>query len=117
MQGQAVLLTGAFKQRMYKQEYEFKITGITVAENVKRTLTKQLQLEVDVRHVQQEMIQFFEKNLQTYPGNASVRFNVVEPKEAIKASLFSNGHGFEMNYEMIDYLEKTPEIEVQVVTA
>ncbi|HZH36956.1 MAG TPA: DNA polymerase III subunit alpha, partial [Flavisolibacter sp.] len=117
MQGQAILLTGSFKQRMYKQEFEFKVSGITVAENVKRTLTKQLQLEVDVRYVQPEMIQFFEQNLKAYPGSSSVRFNLVEPRESIKACLFSNGHGFEMNHEMIEFLEQTPEIDVQVVTA
>ena len=90
--------------------------GITVAENAKRQLTKQLQLEVDVRNVQLDMINFFEKNLKSYPGSTSIRLVVVEPKDALKASLLSNGHGFEMNNEMIEFLEKTPEIDVQVVT-
>jgi DNA polymerase-3 subunit alpha len=67
--------------------------------------------------VQPEMIQFFEQNLKAYPGSSSVRFNLVEPRESIKACLFSNGHGFEMNHEMIEFLEQTPEIDVQVVTA
>jgi DNA polymerase-3 subunit alpha len=115
-QGQAILICGAFKQRMYKPEYEFKVTSISLAENVKRQLTKQLLLEVDVRNVQKEMIEFFEKNLKTFPGNSSVRFQIVEPKNSLKACLQTNGHGFEMNHEMIEFLEKTPEIEVQVVT-
>ncbi len=116
MQGSAVLVCGAFKQRMYKPEYEFRLTGITLAENVKRQLTRQLQLEVDVRNVQTEMIDFFEKNIKSHPGSSSVRFNIVEPKHALKASLQTNGHGFEMNHEMVDFLEHTPEIEVQVLT-
>ena len=116
LQGSAVLLCGRFQQRMYKPEYEFKLTSITLAENVKRQLTKQLQLEVDVRNLQREMIDFFEKNLRSYPGTSSVRFNVVEPKDSLKASLQSNGHGFEMNHEMVEFLEQTPEIEVKVVT-
>jgi DNA polymerase-3 subunit alpha len=117
MQGQAVLICGGFKQRMYKPEYEFKLTSITLAENIKRQLTKQLQLEIDVRNIEDRMVEFFEKNLRTYPGSASVRFSVVEPKNNWKAALQTNGHGFEMNHEMIEFLEKTPEIDVKVVTA
>lgn len=117
MQGSAVLICGGFKQRMYKPEYEFKITSITLAENIKRQLTKQLQLEIDVRNLQDKVIRFFEQNLQANPGSSSVRFTVVEPKNEWKACLQTNGHGFEMNYEMVSFLEQSPEIEVKVLTA
>ncbi|HEV7334287.1 MAG TPA: DNA polymerase III subunit alpha [Flavisolibacter sp.] len=116
LQGSAVLICGGFKQRMYKPEYEFKVTSITLAENIKRQLTKQLQLEIDVRNVEKEMIDFFEKNLRSFPGNSSVRFTVLEPKNNWKAALQTNGHGFEMNHEMIEFLERTPEIDVRVTT-
>jgi DNA polymerase-3 subunit alpha len=114
-QGQAVLICGGFKQRMYKPEHEFKITSITLAENIKRQLTKQLQLELDIRNVESDIIEFFEKNLQAHPGSSSVKITVVEPKRSWKAALHTNGHGFEMNHEMVDFLENKPEIEVRVV--
>ncbi|MBB1284157.1 DNA polymerase III subunit alpha [Flavisolibacter sp. BT320] len=117
LQGSAVLICGGFKQRMYKPEYEFKVTSITLAENIKRQLTKQLQLEVDVRNVEKDMIEFFETNLRSFPGNSSVRITVVEPKNNWKAALQTNGHGFEMNHEMITFLEQKPEIDVRVTTA
>ncbi|HET7898613.1 MAG TPA: OB-fold nucleic acid binding domain-containing protein, partial [Flavisolibacter sp.] len=116
LQGSAVLLCGRFQQRMYKPEYEFKLTSITLAENIKRQLTKQLQLEMDVRNLQDGLIDFFEKNLRANPGSSSVRFTIVEPKNDWKASLQTNGHGFEMNHEMIEFLEQTPEIDIKVVT-
>jgi len=116
MQGQAIYLTGAFKQRWNAGEYEFKVAGITLAENVKRTLTKQLCLEMDVRNIQPEWIEFFEKNLAAFPGPSSVRISIVEPKTDLKAALQTNGHGFEMNSAMASFLEKRPEIEVKVVT-
>jgi DNA polymerase-3 subunit alpha len=115
-QGQAVLIYGGFKQRMYKPEYEFKVSSITLAENIKRQLTKQLQLEIDVRNVENDIIAFFEKNLSTYPGTSSVRFTVVEPKNNWKAALQTNGHGFEMNHELIEFLDGKPEIDVKVIT-
>ena len=116
MQGQAIYITGGFKQRWNKAEFEFKVTGITLAENVKRTLTKQLCLEVDVRNLQPDIIEFLEKNLKAYPGPSSVRISVVEPKTDLKATLQTNGHGFEMNEAMIRFLEKRPEVEVKVAT-
>jgi DNA polymerase-3 subunit alpha len=116
IQGQAIYITGLFKQRWNQGEYEFKVTGITLAENVKRTLTKQICLEMDVRNVETDWINFFEKNLKANPGNATVRFIIMEPKTSLKASLLSNGQGFEVNNEMIHFLEGKPEIEVQVIT-
>jgi DNA polymerase-3 subunit alpha len=116
MQGQAIYLTGAFKQRWNQGEYEFKVTGITLADNVKRTLTKQLCLEVDVRNIQPDVVDFLEKNLAANPGPSSVRISVVEPKTDLKAAMQTNGHGFEMNAAMIQFLEKRPEIEVKVST-
>jgi DNA polymerase-3 subunit alpha len=116
MHGQAVYLTGAFKQRWNKAELEFKISGITLAENIKRTLTKQLCLEIDVRNVEADWIDFFEKNIATFPGPSCIRIIITEPKKDLKAALQTNGHGFEMNTGMISFLEKRPEIEVKVAT-
>ncbi len=116
MQGQAVYLTGCFKQRWNGADYEFKVTGITLAENVKRTLTKQLCLEMDVRNLQPDWIQFLEANLNAFPGPSSVRITIMEPKTDVKAVLQTNGHGYEMNESMIQFLEKRPEIEVKVAT-
>lgn len=117
MQGSALYITGTFRPRFNGTEYEFKVTGITLAENVKRTLTKQLCLEMDVRSVRPEWIQFFETNVKGNPGTAAVKFTVTEPKTALKAALLSNGHGFELNNEMISFLSDKPEIAVQVATA
>ncbi|GAA4754777.1 DNA polymerase III subunit alpha [Flavisolibacter ginsenosidimutans] len=116
LQGSAIYLTGSFKQRWNKAEFEFKITGITLAENVKRSLTKQLCLEMDVRNIQPEWIEFLEKNLKAFPGPSSVRITITEPKTDMKAALQTNGHGFELNTAMIQFLEKRPEIEVKVAT-
>jgi DNA polymerase-3 subunit alpha len=114
MQGSAVLIFGSFKQRMYKPEYEFKLSSIALAENVKRQLTKQIQLEVDVRNVQMDMIDFLEENIRKYPGKSSLRVIVSEPKDNLKASFVTFNTGLEMNDDLINFLQGKPEIEVQV---
>ena len=113
-QGQAILITGSFKQRFNKSEYEFRIATVALAENVKRQLTKQLQLELDVRNIQKETVDFLAENVRKYPGNSSLRVIVSEPKNNLKANLVTLDSGFEMNTDLIHFLETKPEIDVQV---
>jgi hypothetical protein len=50
-------------------------------------------------------------------ANQGLKFNIVEPKSKYRVSLYTLENGFEMNDEMTAYLQSTPELEVQVVTA
>ena len=113
--GSAVYLVGSFKQRFAKSEFEFKVNSISLAENIKRQLTKQLLLEIDARNVEPEFINFLEENIQKYPGKSSLRLIVSEPRHELKASLVSMDKGIEMNDDLIHFLEGRPEIDVQVV--
>jgi DNA polymerase-3 subunit alpha len=115
--GQAIYITGSFKQRFNKSEFEFKLASLALAENIKRQLTKQLQLEVDARHVSKDTIGFLESNIRTYPGKTSLKLVVAEPKNNLKISMVSLDSGFEMNDELIRYLEDKPEIAVVVTGA
>jgi DNA polymerase III subunit alpha len=113
-QGQAIFITGSFKQRFSKSEYEFRMTSVALAENVKRQLTKQLQLEMDVRNIQKDTVDFLSENIRKYPGNSSLRVIISEPKNNLKANLVTLDSGFEMNTDLIHFLETKPEIDVQV---
>jgi DNA polymerase III subunit alpha len=113
-QGQAIFITGAFKQRFAKSEYEFRMASVALAENVKRQLTKQLQLELDVRNIQKDTVDFLADNIRKYPGNSSLRVIISEPKNNLKANLVTLDSGFEMNTDLIHFLENKPEIDVQV---
>ncbi len=115
-QGQAVMIVGSFKQRFNKSEYEFKVQTVALAENVKRQLTKQLQLEVDVRNLQKDTIDFLSDNLKRFPGKSAVRIIVSEPKNHLVANLVTMEAGVEMNNDLIGFLDERPEIDVQVTT-
>jgi DNA polymerase-3 subunit alpha len=73
-------------------------------------------MEVEARFVNQALVQFLEGNVKKYPGKSGLKFNIIESKSHNRISLFTMGNGFEMNDEMSAFLEKTPELEVQVVT-
>jgi DNA polymerase-3 subunit alpha len=114
--GKNVFITGGFRQRFNKAEFEFRIEKMMLLESIKPILTKQVVMDVEARYISPEMVQFMETNVKKYPGKTGLKFNIVESKTQARVSLFSMGTGFEMNDELSAFLEKTPELEVQVVT-
>ncbi|HLZ86226.1 MAG TPA: DNA polymerase III subunit alpha [Puia sp.] len=114
--GKNLFMTGSFKARFNTAQFEFKIDRMMLLESIKPILTKQVIMDVEARFVNEELVQFLEKNVKKYPGKSGLKFNIVESKTHARASLFTMGNGFEMNDEMSAFLEKTPEVEVQVVT-
>jgi DNA polymerase-3 subunit alpha len=115
--GRTVFLTGYFKQRYNRPEYEFKVSGVSLAETLKKNLTKQVHIEIHPKEVTQEMLGFVEKNMKDHPGKAGLKITLAEPKNNLKISLLTKEHGFEMNDEMAEYLEARPEFEVQVTSS
>jgi DNA polymerase-3 subunit alpha len=113
--GMAVLICGSFRQRMYRNEMEFKVTSVLLAENIKRQLTKQVQLDIPARHIEPPVIDFLEANMQQYPGKAAMKVVVSEPKNNLKVSLTTLSTGIEKNHELVTFLEDKPQSDVQIV--
>ena len=55
-----------------------------------------------------------EKNIKDNPGKSSFKFNFIEPKEQLVASLLTFDKGFSINDELVAYLDQNPELQVQV---
>jgi len=90
---------------------------VSMAETLKRNLTKQVHIEVHPKDVTNDVVSFIEKNVKDHPGKATLKFTFSEPKNNLKISLLTMDNGFEMNDEMTEFLENKPEFEVQVTTA
>jgi DNA polymerase III subunit alpha len=114
--GKNIFINGFFRARYNRAEFEFKVERIILLESIKPLLTKQLVIDLDARHLNENMLKFLEKNIKKHPGKASVKFNIQESKTNAKISLFSHENGFEMNDEMAAFLQDCPEFEVQIVS-
>ncbi len=114
-QGSALFITGVFRQRFNTPDYEFRVVSISMAENVKQQLTRQLILDLHPKDVSQDLISFIEKNMKNFPGQSSLKINLTEPKNNLKISLISLDNGFGMNEEMVEFLEANPQLDIQVV--
>jgi DNA polymerase-3 subunit alpha len=115
--GKNLFLTGTFRQRFNKSEYEFKVDKITMLENIKQQLTKQLVLELEARLVNEELLTFLQENVKKHPGKSALKLNITETRMNARISLFTRENGFEMNDELAAWLYENGDISVQVLTA
>lgn len=115
--GKNLYLTGTFKLRFNKTEYEFKVERITMLENIKQQLTKQVILDLEAFQVNEQLLTFIHQNVKKHPGKMGLKFNISEPRMNAKVCLFSRESGFEMNDEMAAWLHENGDIGVQVLTA
>ncbi|MBI1344202.1 MAG: DNA polymerase III subunit alpha [Terrimonas sp.] len=115
--GNSLFVTGVFKQRYNLAEYEFKITGITMVETIKRNLTKQVHLELNPRDLSSEMLGFLQKNIAGHPGAATLRIVLNQPGNNRKISLITMDKGVEMNDDLVEFIENNPHLEVQVTSS
>jgi DNA polymerase-3 subunit alpha len=115
--GRNLFMTGMFRQRFGKGEFEFKVDKITMLENVKQTMTKQLVIDLEARQINDELLTFVHENVKKYPGRSGIKFNITEQRMNARISLFTRETGFEMNDEMAAWLIENGDISVQVLTA
>jgi DNA polymerase-3 subunit alpha len=114
--GSVVFVTGGFKTRWNKSdEFEFKISSVLLLETVKRSLTRQVVVDIEPRFLTEDMVTFIEKNIKKNPGKSSLKINLYEPKENWKISINTVEKGFEMNDDMAEFLMSRPELGVNVV--
>ena len=114
--GKNLFIIGSFKQRYNRSEFEFKVEKIILLESIKQNLTKQLIVDIEARHLDEKMVDFIDGNVKRFPGKSGLKFNINEPKNNFKISMYTIENGFEMNDEMAAFLLDKPEMEIQVVT-
>ena len=115
--GKNLFITGFFKPRYGREnEFEFKISNVLLLESIKQLLTRQLVINVEARHVKEDLIRFLEKNMKRHKGRSGLKITIQEPRQQLKVSLFTMENGFEMNDEMAQFLQSQPELDVQVIS-
>jgi DNA polymerase-3 subunit alpha len=113
--GQKVYINGSFRTRFNQpNNFEFKIQSMSLLETVKQNQTRSIEITLHPAHLNENIISFFEKNLKANPGKSSLKITFIEPREQMVASLLTIEKGFLMNDELVEFLDKTPELGVKV---
>ena len=112
--GMVIFISGTFRQRYSKSEFEFKVSQITLLESLMKSCTKRLQIEVEPKNISQDFIDFIEKNVKRFPGNTALKFCIHDRLAELKVGMYNMEQGFEMNDEMASYLQQKAELDVVV---
>ncbi len=112
--GACIHVKGSFEKWESRNEWNFRVNEICLLETIKRAFTKQLQLIIQPGTITPTQIEFFQQNMKKHPGRSRLKVILVDQIEKLRIQMKTIEKGFEMNDEMADFLEKSPEIEVQV---
>jgi len=115
--GMIVMIEGSFKSRFNSDQYEFKIAKLHLLETLKSTMTKQIVIDVAPQHIDSQFVDFIDTNIREHPGKSSIKFQITDPVQQIKVSMYTLEKGFTMNDEMAVFLNENSNVEVSVMTA
>ncbi|MFT3904158.1 MAG: DNA polymerase III subunit alpha [Niabella sp.] len=112
--GATVYINGYFKPRYNSDEYEFKISSISLAESLRTSATRRLNVRLPAKDITEDMIRFVQQNLKTHKGATGLNFIIRDDTEEWQIDLATNGTGVEMNSDLIEYINARPDWLVKV---
>jgi len=112
--GKNIMVNGFFKQGWKPDTYEFKVGSITLLETAKQSLTKSIEINLHPTAISGEFVEFISSNVRNNPGKTSLKFNVIEPRDNLKISMYTTDKGFTMNEDMAEFLLNNLDIEINV---
>ncbi len=115
--GNCLYITGKFEKWEYRNDWNFKVIEICLLETIKRSLTRQIQFNINPKLFTVNQFSFIERNIKKNPGKTRLKFVFHEKKDQKMVVLSTIDKGFEMNDEMAVFLLENPDMEVNVETA
>ncbi len=112
--GCLLLITGIFRKRFNGETYEFKVTSMSLFEDARGALAKQIEVRIEPASLSQDFIEFMTANIKANPGSSGFKFTVYEPTENLRINMLVQDGGFSMNKEMAEFLLNNTDIEIDV---
>jgi hypothetical protein len=116
MQDNKVVINGTFAPRFYDPSlFEFKISHIMLLDNVLKTLTKRINIEIPIDRLNDELVHLIAKHTEL-PGKCEVGIKVVDLQNQQIVKMFTSYKKIEMSEGFLDDLTKVEGIHYSVIT-
>jgi DNA polymerase-3 subunit alpha len=118
VQDNKIMLTGQWQPKRYSkdpEEVEFKITQISLLENVLRSLTKRINIELTLDRIDADFLTFWSKYAET-SGNTELGIKIVDTQTQEVVKLGTSYRKVEINDTFIEELTKMNDIVYNVIT-
>ncbi|UPK72796.1 DNA polymerase III subunit alpha [Chitinophaga filiformis] len=115
--GLCLFINGGFKAKRFNDaEYEFKVNGIQLLQEVKKTHTKKVTLVTMPKFITRELVDFLVDNIAKYPGASELFLQLIDRDDQMTVKLHTFNKHIEMNDELAHFLSKQPDIDVYIDT-
>lgn len=113
--GLCLYINGGFKPKRFNdQEYEFKVNGMHLLQEVKKGHTKKIGLVTMPKFITREVVDFLCDNAAKYPGASELYFQLIDRDEDLTVKLHTFNRHIEMNDELAQFLTKHPDIDTYI---
>lgn len=115
--GQKIMITGKYAEMRFRPgTWEFEVNNIVLLEHARKMLGKRLSILVPLHKVNPELVQFLSENIRKHPGSTELSLKIADLTTMRSISLRNNMLKFELNDELIQFLQDHDYIEYAVET-
>tara|TARA_R110002050_G_scaffold78020_2_gene166523 strand:+ start:8127 stop:12413 length:4287 start_codon:yes stop_codon:yes gene_type:complete len=109
-------ITGAIHPKKYNpEEFEFKISQITLLNEIRGKMIKGLRVHIDLDDLGLELMEKLEAITQKYQGDAKLYINIIDNKENLTLDLISSKYRVDPSNELIEALNQIPEVAYKII--
>lgn len=109
-------ITGAIHPKKYNpEEFEFKISQITLLNEIRGKMIKGLRVHIDLDDLGLELMEKLEAITQKYQGDAKLFINIIDSKENLTLDLISSKYRVDPSNELIEALNQIPEVAYKII--
>lgn len=113
--GLKLMITGVYQEHKYRPGVmEFQIQGISLLDQVRKTMTRRVNLQIPLSKIDDVMAQFIYENVKQYPGNTELLIAVRDEETDMAVRLRTNGMKVELNDNLIQFITDNEAIEYKV---
>lgn len=118
MKGWFLFIKGKVGQKKWAEnELEFKVGSIMLLSEVRGKMVKGLRVNIDLDHLNYDLMEKLEGITEKYKGDAKLYFNVIDRRENITLELFSKRFSINPCEELMGELKLIPEIAYKVISS
>ncbi len=116
--GQKLMITGVYDEHKYRPGVmEFGIQNMMLLDDVRKVMTKRINLTLKLEQVTYEFVDFLEHNVKTHPGSTELILQIGDEDDKMAVRLKAQTIKIELNDELIQYLLLHDEIKYSLEKA
>ena len=110
-----LLIKGKIQARYYNEdEFELKVKTMSLLSDAREELIKSISLDIPLSFINSNTVDELSELTEKNKGEVLMKFRVIENEENIAVSMFSRSRKIALSKEVMDFLDRHPDIEVRI---